>query len=248
MLDDDKTETRAAEETEERAAEETEIRAAKETEENPSPTLNPDDFDFTKIADFIYEGLFLKRTPRTGYKFLGRGEESVAEHSFGATFIAFNLGRMSLLAGEKIDLDKLLKMILFHDLAESRTGDLNYMNKRYLINKENLAAWHAFERLPYRIEMLDLFEEWQKNKTPEARLAHDADQLDMIVELSRLVADGSEQAKEWIVYAKKRLSTRMGKSFCEAILNRHPDSWWFVKKDELWVNPKGPEDPGNRGE
>jgi putative hydrolase of HD superfamily len=200
-----------------------------------------------RLADFVYEGLFLKNTPRSGYKFLGRGKESVAEHSYGAAFIAYSLGRMSILQGEEVDMERLLSLALFHDIAEARTGDHNYMNKRYVFSREDLATRDAFLGLPFEEELLSLYKEWKEGASLEARLAKDADQLDMLAELSKIRADGSENAKEWIKYAKMRLVTKAGKSLSDAILDRHPDSWWFQKKKEYWVNPEGPEGPERQG-
>ena len=40
-------------------------------------------------AKFLYEVGMLKKTPRTGYRFLGSGEESVAEHSFRTAVIGY---------------------------------------------------------------------------------------------------------------------------------------------------------------
>jgi putative hydrolase of HD superfamily len=200
-------------------------------------TDSPDkDASNERIADFVYEALFLKRTPRSGYKFLGRGEESVAEHSFGVVLISFALARM---AGGA-DLERLLKMALFHDLAEARTGDLNYMNKRYVAALEEKATADLAAGLPFEEELGQLFKEWKEGSTLEARLAADADQIDMLVELSRHRADGSKAAEEWIRYALLRLKTEEGKELARAVLSTHPDNWWFEKKESLWVNPKTP--------
>ena len=42
-----------------------------------------------KIANLLFEAKILKEIPRSGYHFLGAGKESVAEHSFSTTFIAY---------------------------------------------------------------------------------------------------------------------------------------------------------------
>jgi len=44
------------------------------------------------IANFLFEAGMLKRTPRTGYQFLGTGAESVAEHIFRTIYIGYVLG------------------------------------------------------------------------------------------------------------------------------------------------------------
>ena len=46
------------------------------------------------IADLLFEARSLRTLPRSGYQFLGAGSESVAEHSYSITFIAFVLARL----------------------------------------------------------------------------------------------------------------------------------------------------------
>jgi putative hydrolase of HD superfamily len=189
-----------------------------------------------RLAAFVWEALFLKRTPRTGYQFLGRGGESVAEHTFGAAAAAFTLAQMAGLPST----DKILKMALFHDLPEARTGDLNYMNKRYVGALEEKALKDQCAGLPFGGEILELHREWRECETREARLARDADQIDFLVELARHRSAGLEAAGEWIRYALKRLKTPEGKALAEAVLGLRPDAWWFDKDESFWVNPPDP--------
>ena len=42
-----------------------------------------------RIANFLFEAGMLKRTPRTGFQFLGSGAESVAEHIFRTVYIGY---------------------------------------------------------------------------------------------------------------------------------------------------------------
>lgn len=185
-------------------------------------------------VDFLFEALMLKRTPRSGYQFLGRGAETVAEHSFGAAVLAFVLVRMN----GRADLTRTLKLALFHDLPEARTGDLNYMNKRYVRADEAKAASEAASGLPFGPELLETWREWRAGESLEARLAADADQLDMALELRRLNALGSAQARDWLFYAQKRLQTPEGQALFEEIVRADPDHWWFERRDEYWVRPK----------
>ena len=94
------------------------------------------------LAKFLFETGMLKRTPRSGLQFLGSGSESVAEHSFRVIMIAYTLAHMDASADES----RVLKMALVHDILESRTGDLNYVNKKYLTVDEEKAAQDVKER------------------------------------------------------------------------------------------------------
>jgi putative hydrolase of HD superfamily len=192
-----------------------------------------------KILDFLFEAMALKRTPRSGYQFLGRGHENVAEHSFGTVLIAFTLGHLARENSQNtVNLEKLLTLALFHDLAEARTGDLNYVNKRYVIPMEEKAFFEAIDQLPFEGELKILYHEWCAKESLEANLAADADQLDMMLELRRLSVHGWNQAEDWLFYAQKRLLTKEGLQLAEELKQADPDHWWFERKDELWVNPQ----------
>ena len=46
------------------------------------------------IINFFFELGMLKKTPRSGYQFLGSGSESVAEHVFRVATIGFTMARL----------------------------------------------------------------------------------------------------------------------------------------------------------
>ncbi|MEZ4567992.1 MAG: HD domain-containing protein [Desulfobacterales bacterium] len=73
------------------------------------------------IAALLFEANILKNIPRSGYHFLGASKESVAEHSFCATFIAYVMAMME----PEADSLRLISMCLVHDRSEARTGDHN---------------------------------------------------------------------------------------------------------------------------
>ncbi len=80
-------------------------------------------------ADYLNEVGMLNRTPRSGFAFLGAGQQSVAEHVQRMLHVAFLLARLSQ---EKVDELHLLHLVMFHDLPEARTGDHNYVHHRYV--------------------------------------------------------------------------------------------------------------------
>ena len=88
-----------------------------------------------KIANLLFEAKILKEIPRSGYHFLGAGKESVAEHSFCTTFIAYVMSQLL----PEVDSLKLTHMCLLHDLPEARIGDLNTVHKKYVTADENKA-------------------------------------------------------------------------------------------------------------
>ena len=193
-----------------------------------------------RTVDFLFEIGMLKRTPRTGYQFLGSGAESVADHSFRTAVIGYVLGRMA----DGADASKTALMCLFHDFPEARTADHNYVNKKYVEVNEAGALEDQLEGLPFAGEVKAMVKEFDGCDTIEARLAKDADQLDLILELKSQLDSGNPNAGEWLTYAVQRLTSEEGKAMARQILSSHSTDWWFDKKTDWWVN--GTVDPEQR--
>jgi len=189
-----------------------------------------------RIANFLFEAGMLKRTPRTGFQFLGTGAESVAEHIFRTVYIGYVLGNLA----EGADADRIIKMCLFHDLPEARTGDLNYVNKKYVKTDEKKAVDDLTETLPFGNEMKELLTEFSEGQTLEAKLAHDADQLELILALKEYKDLGNKYADEWLEFAVKRLRTDVARELSATILKTDSSLWWFSDKSDWWI--KGREE------
>ncbi|UCG99955.1 MAG: HD domain-containing protein [Deltaproteobacteria bacterium] len=187
------------------------------------------------IVNFLFEVGILKKIPRSGYKFLGTGNESVAEHSFRVALIAYMLAKNEV----KSDTEKVVLMSLFHDLHEARTGDHNYVNKRYVTVDDDKAVRDLAQGLPGGEEIVSLFHEFNSRETLEARLSQDADQLDFILELKRQQDLGNRSAAKWMRYSVKRLITDTAKKLANKIIKTDSSDWWFKDNEELWVN--GPD-------
>jgi putative hydrolase of HD superfamily len=185
-----------------------------------------------RIANFLFEAGMLKRTPRTGFQFLGSGAESVAEHIFRTVYIGFTLGKLN----KNADPDKIIKMCLFHDLPESRTGDLNYVNKKYVKTDEMKAVGDLTDTLPFGEDIKAFIIEYLEGKSLEAKLAHDADQLEMILALKEYKDLGNKYADEWIDFAFKRLKTDTAKELAATIIETDSSMWWFSDKSDWWIN------------
>jgi putative hydrolase of HD superfamily len=183
------------------------------------------------IANFLFEAGMLKRTPRSGFQFLGTGAESVAEHIFRTTCIGYALGSMV----RDINVDRLIKMCLFHDLPEARTGDLNYVNKKYVVADEKRAVKDLAETLPFGNDIQDLISEYEEGRSEEAKLARDADQLEMILALKEYKDLGNKYAEEWLGFSMKRLRTERAKELAKVILETDSSLWWFSDKSDWWI-------------
>lgn len=190
-----------------------------------------------RIADFLFEIGMLKKTPRTGYQFLGSGQENVAEHSFRAAVIGVVLALHS-----QADIGKTALLCLFHDLPEARTGDFNYVNKIYNQTDERAALRDSLAGTGLEDRITDCFEEFAAEKSLEARLAHDADQLDLICNLREQQELGNPQAQKWIECALRRLRTPVGIEIAQALIKTDPNEWWFGKRsNQWWITGKNSE-------
>ena len=186
--------------------------------------------DLKRMADLLFEAGMLSRTPRTGYRFLGTGNQSVAEHLFRTAMVGYVLAHLD----GQADKMKVVMMCLFHDLLEARTGDQNYVYKKYVRVDEQKALEEMTSGLPFGEEIKALVEEFNAQESREALLSHDADQLELILQLKEEKDLGNRYAEEWLRYNTRRLRTEAGKRLAEAILQRDFSAWWFDKGDEEW--------------
>ena len=184
------------------------------------------------VVNFLFETGMLNKTPRSGFQFLGSGGESVAEHILRTLYVAFTLCKMLPEADE----NKVLKLCLFHDLAEARTGDMNYVNKKYVNVNEKKAVAELTETLSFGEEIKEAIDEFNAQQTPESIIARDADQLALILLLKEFGDLGNKYSPEWISYAQKRLNTENAKKMAECILQTDSSEWWFKDKSDWWVN------------
>ena len=121
------------------------------------------------IADLLFEAKILKFVPRAGFHFLGAGKETVAEHSFSTTFIAYVISRMM----PDIDALKLITMCLIHDLPEARTADHNYVHKRYVTVDEKQAIVDATRDIEFGKDLVDIIMEFKEQETLLSQLTSD---------------------------------------------------------------------------
>ncbi len=191
----------------------------------------------SEIADFLFEVGMLKKTPRSGFQFLGSGCESVAEHILRTLYIGYVLCKMDPEADER----KVLRLCLMHDLPEARTGDLNYVNKKYVTVDEKKAVRELAEPLFFGAEIEESIDEFNERETKEALLARDADQLSLILQLKECGDLGNRYSREWIRFAVLRLTTENARKLAEEILDTDSSHWWFKEKGDWWVNgSRGP--------
>ena len=188
----------------------------------------------SQLTNFFFEVGMLAQTPRSGFAFLGSGGQSVAEHTYRMMNVAFILNK---LVDEPVDELHLLKLVLFHDLPEARTGDLNYENQKYVTVNEEKLFGDLEKDLPYGSEIVAYMKEYETRATLAARIAYDADQLEFLLTVKEELDKGNPLADDWIPPAVARLKSPAAQKLAQEILESRMDEWWFAnKQDEHWVN------------
>ncbi len=185
-----------------------------------------------EIVEFLFETTMLRKTPRSGFQFLGTGSESVAEHLLSTVYIGYVLCKME----PDVDELKVLKLCLMHDLPEARTGDMNYVNKKYVAVDEKKAVREIAAPLFFGGEIEEALDEFNRRESREAFLARDADQLALILHLKECGDLGNKYTKEWLDFAIQRLSTETGRKLATTILETDHSAWWFKEKSDWWIN------------
>ena len=139
----------------------------------------------------------MKSIPRSGWISHGislSDVESVAEHSFSTSALSLLIADLELSRGAKVDVERVLRMALFHDMAESLTFDiskayLGYLGRRGDSIKRELetSAWrHLAEGLKDRAlasKYSRLQTEFDENEALEAKIVHAADGLDILLQV-----------------------------------------------------------------
>ena len=111
----------------------------------------------------------------------GGRRESVAEHSWRLALLAWWLHDDF----QELDMDKVIRMCLIHDLGEAFTGDIPTFDKTQADEareEELLFGWVRTLPEPFAGEMAELYAEMAARKTPEARLYKALDNLEAVIQ------------------------------------------------------------------
>lgn len=177
-----------------------------------------------EVVDFLFEVGQLKRTPRSGWTHLGiKAPESVADHSFRAAIVAYFLAKETGANPEKC-----ATMCLFHELAETRVGDLNKTNKLYIdhhaVEAKAFADWK--KNYPNLRQVAKLFAEFNSRQSLEAMTVRDAEIIEMVIQLKEYEPQVNREAfARFLKNSKKLLLTREGKKLCGKVV-RGDVNWW----------------------
>jgi len=195
-------------------------------------SLDKNQESIKKLVNFILEYRTLKHIPRGSLPYLkGPIQENIAEHSFYTAIIAWIMAVI-----EKADENKIIKMSLVHDLAEVRGGEKNLINKFYTSpNNEQKILEEVSQNYNLKDFFLpELFKEFNKAKTLEAKIVKDADVLAQMLLEKECFDLGNESAEEWLHFSQMRLKTKLGKEFGKRLIEVESNEWW-LEIDKLYL-------------
>lgn len=161
------------------------------------------------IINFFKTAANLKRVNRQGWvdKLSIDNPESVADHTYSMAIMGMVLSDL-----ENYDSEKILKMILLHDLAESEIGDYvpGQIPHEKKLELENNTFHKILENLPTEIksQYLKIWQEYQDNNSPESMLVHQIDRLEMALQAKVYERDGhsKDDLSSFIESAKKDIT------------------------------------------
>ncbi|WP_270087921.1 HD domain-containing protein [Sphingobacterium sp. SYP-B4668] len=137
-----------------------------------------------KQIDFIKEIDKVKYIQRKTKLFNSDRHENDAEHSWHLAVMTIVLAEH---ANEPIDILKVLKMVLIHDIVEIDAGDTfiyDTQKNHDNTNEERLAAHRIFGLLPesQSADLIEVWEEFEAGLTPEAKFAKAMDRLEPLLQ------------------------------------------------------------------
>jgi putative hydrolase of HD superfamily len=133
-----------------------------------------------ELLDALQIAERLKDATRHCYTKNGR-HESVAEHSWMMTLMAYFMKDEF----PEVDMDKVIRMCIIHDLGECFTGDIPTFDKTK-VHEENeeklLYSWVRTLPENYANEMIALYEEMAERKTIESKIYKAIDGLEALIQ------------------------------------------------------------------
>lgn len=144
------------------------------------PKEKVEEMEARQLLDALIIAERLKDTTRHCYTKNGR-HESVAEHSWMMTLMAFFIEDEF----PDVDMDKVIKMCIIHDLGEAFTGDIPTFEKNESHEKaeeELLDNWVNSLPINMANEMSSLYEEMAKRESKEAKVYKAIDSLEALIQ------------------------------------------------------------------
>ncbi len=171
------------------------------------------------IASLIFR---LKQSKRKGWLDRGLKADSIAEHTYGAMLLGWLIS-----SEEKADVNKVVQMLLVHDLVMAKMTDVtpsggNYEDKREIEEKAKRVI-SGLLPINLRKTYIQLFDEFSAQKTLDSKVAREADKLETLFqgEAFEMETGRSDILDEFLKTYQTIFTTKSGKDLYEEIALRH---------------------------
>ncbi|WP_186467267.1 HD domain-containing protein [Bradyrhizobium stylosanthis] len=198
---------------------------------------------------FVLRGLArLKHEPRAGWgrmkvgSALGHPVETVGSHVFGMALLAELL--LPAVAPDDFPYDKakVIRLVLAHDLGESIIGDRtpDQVERGPLDEKRaigRISAAELFTNLSGLSDLRNLYEDFGSKDSPEAKIAHDFDCLDPLLQMFiyRRSSDNILEVERFIDGYSDRVTTPIGRQLLVRLKEEVQD--WISQPDTVGTVP-----------
>ena len=186
--------------------------------------------------EFLYEIGTLKNMQRGWGQHINQKLASVAEHMYRVMWLALLISRMEKTGDEA----KIIKIAMSHDLAETRTSDLSYVQKVYVKADEQKSVNDIFRGTTLEDFNSKILIEYEDRESIESKIVKDADNLDVDLEMREIEANGFKIPDEWKGFRKlvreEKLYTNSAKEIWDDIQNSNIHEW-HVKANKWLTIP-----------
>ncbi len=175
--------------------------------------------------ELLFEVGCLRYVQRVWRQFLNPDFANLSEHILRVAWIALIIAQHE----KQVDTGKLVKMVLVHDLAESRGVDVHYVSRQFATRHEEAALANTLKDTSLEQEFLALNQEYEARETLEAKIVKDADNLDVDFELKEQASRGftiSAKLKPMRKHvADTKLFTKTAKQIWKKLQTSDPNDW-----------------------
>lgn len=196
--------------------------------------------DLARITNFFFETGTMRKLLRMHSQVLLTDDlsDNIASHSYRVALIAWILAKM-----EGVDPYKVVMMALLHDITETRSGDHNWVAKKYVKIYEEEIREDQLGQLPYK-DFSEFLQEYDERESLESIVVKDADLLDEILLLREYSWQGNKESAAWLRRKKsqdnptgenmqmKSLKTESARKIGKSIMKTSPSAWW----ENIWTS------------
>jgi len=199
----------------------------------------PQPSDHRANVNFLHEMGSIRHIQRMWSRFAGTEFANLAEHHFHVFWIAMVIATHE----SAVDTGRIAKMVMVHDIAESRTGDVDYLARQYVERNEKLGIRDMLADTALEKEFYSLWEEYEERTSLESRIVKDADNLNVDFELMEQATRGNVLRDQWQHRAKvaeSKLYTATAKAIYRQLADSNPHEWHLKGRNRVnegdWKN------------